>query len=384
MVLKPSNIFSAEHHVASLKYPLNSKMQQLNMAPVIQPSSIPTVRQSTINNCIEPEVDCTDDSLHEDESQLTPDSPKSGILPHFEYVSYDRVQDIYEQRKGHFYFIPEGFKPVLVPNDSKVPAVPNLFENSKPVPYEPNVPRMLPDSDARLSSSDLPCRVAGSKKENSAIDKKPSIPSNAFILYHQDISNDDISKEIGMWSKDSLKQQQRRRQQRRGFYATRVCTNCRKKHAKCSGETTCERCTLRNLECTFIDSSKKRGPKTNGKHLEQVYALNGLENNFEGTSMLSSVILNPMQGHASIPSSPSGYPQQQLENIFEFTFHCDSYEEPNSHAFQEASSFSYQSWTNTEYVMQSNNLIDNTFNNNTIFLYDNLFFDNNHMPSFHY
>ncbi|CAG8781525.1 11263_t:CDS:2, partial [Dentiscutata erythropus] len=118
--------------------------------------------------------------------------------------------------------------------------------------------------------------------------------------------------------------------------------------------------------------------------LIQVYLLNGLENDFEGTSMLSSVILNLMQGHTSILSSPSGYPQQQLKNIDEFSFYCDSYEEPNSHAFQEASSFSYQTCTNTEYVMQNNNLIDNTSYNNTILLYDNLFFDNNYMLLFHY
>src|SRR6266540_2466664 len=36
-------------------------------------------------------------------------------VPNFEYVSYDRVQDMYEQNKGTLYFIPEGFEPVLVP-----------------------------------------------------------------------------------------------------------------------------------------------------------------------------------------------------------------------------------------------------------------------------
>src|SRR5581483_3535237 len=30
-------------------------------------------------------------------------------VPNFEYVSYDRVQDLYEQNKGTLYFIPEGF-----------------------------------------------------------------------------------------------------------------------------------------------------------------------------------------------------------------------------------------------------------------------------------
>ncbi|CAG8801035.1 18316_t:CDS:2, partial [Racocetra persica] len=138
-----------------------------------------------------PEVDCADDSLHEDESQLTPDSPKSGgILPHFEYVSYDRVQDLYEQRKGHFYFIPDGFEPVLVPNDSKASAVTNLLENSKPVSSAPNVSRMLPDSDVRLPSFALPCGVAGSKKDNSANGKNdastrrvsaPGLPHNLLV-----------------------------------------------------------------------------------------------------------------------------------------------------------------------------------------------------------
>ncbi|CAG8549366.1 2054_t:CDS:2 [Gigaspora margarita] len=221
VVIKSSNILPTEYHVARLNYPLNNKMQQLNMAPAIQPSSITTVRQSTINNCSEPEVDCIDDSLHEDESQLTPDSPKSGILPHFEYVSYDRVQDLYEQRKGHFYFIPDGFEPVLVPNDSKASAVTNLLENSKPVSSAPNVSRMLPDSDVRLPSFALPCGVAGSKTERSANGKnskvkKPPRPPNAFILYrrakqpqivaqHQGISNNDVSKEIGrMWHEEPL------------------------------------------------------------------------------------------------------------------------------------------------------------------------------------
>ncbi|CAG8750658.1 25090_t:CDS:2 [Dentiscutata erythropus] len=323
------------------------------MASAIQPFSILTTCQSTINNCTEPEAYCTDNSLHEVESQLTPNSPKSGILPHLEYVSYDRVQDIYEQRKGHFYFIPEGFKSALVPNDSKDPAVLNLFGNSKPVPYDPNVPRMLPDSDARLSSFDLSCRVASSKKENSAIDKNANQPQ---IVHHQDISNDDISKEIGIWHKDSLK-------------------------VRSNGDDNNDEAFMRLEHVRIAEKNTKNVSEE--QLVNVVYALNGLENDFDGTSMLSSVILNPMQGHASIISSPSGYPQQP-DNIDEFTLHCESYEEPNIPASQEASLFSYQTCINTEYAMQSNNLIDNATNNNTIFLYDNLFFNNNHMPSFHY
>ncbi|CAG8804867.1 3459_t:CDS:1, partial [Dentiscutata erythropus] len=123
------------------------------------------------------------------------------------------------------------------------------------------------------------------------------------------------------------------RQQRRGFYVTKACTNCKQKHAKCSGRATCERCTLRNLECTFIESGKKRGPKTNRKHLEQIYILNGPENDFNGTSVPSFVIPDAVQGHASTLSF-SEY--QQPGNINEGTFYSDSYDEKTTHAFQEA------------------------------------------------
>lgn len=142
--------------------------------------------------------------------------------PHFEYVSYDRVQDLYEQRKGHFYFIPEGFEPVLVPNDSKAQAVTNLLETSKPVSTAPNVSRMLPDTDVRLPSYALPCGVAGPAKKDVAPNgkipkvKKPPRPPNAFILYrrakqptivaqHQGITNNEVSKEIGkMWHEEPM------------------------------------------------------------------------------------------------------------------------------------------------------------------------------------
>ncbi|CAG8711615.1 21374_t:CDS:2 [Cetraspora pellucida] len=114
------------------------------------------------------------------------------------------------------------------------------------------------------------------------------------------------------------------------------------KHAKCSGKATCERCKLRNLECTFIDSGKKRGPKMNDKHPAQVYSPNGSENDFDGTSTLSSAIPNAMQGHASTLSSSIGYPQQQPDNINEITIYSDPYEERNISTFQELYPFSYQ------------------------------------------
>ncbi|KAF0436103.1 hypothetical protein F8M41_004723 [Gigaspora margarita] len=235
------------------------------------------------------------------------------------------------------------------------------------------------------------------------------------------------------------KQQQ---QQRRGFYVTRACTNCQKKHAKCSGGAMCKRCALRNLECTFIDSGKKRGPKTDGKCSVQVNVPNGSENDFDGISMLSSVIPNPVQGHAptlslsgclqqqpvivdddtlysnfydpeqvyslnnfendivgtsmlySMTPNPvqdhastlSGYPQQQLDNVGYFTLYSDSYEEKITDAFQKVGPFSYQAHIDTGYTMENNNLTDNTYNNNNninFFLYDDLFFDNNFIPSSH-
>ncbi|RHZ89804.1 hypothetical protein Glove_9g249 [Diversispora epigaea] len=140
-------------------------------------------------------------------------------VPNFEYVSYDKVQDLYDQNKGTLYFIPEGFEPVLVPNDAKATSVTNLLENAKPVSNAPNVPRMLPDTDVRLPSFALPCGVAGptpkASNTNSKVKvKKPPRPPNAFILYrrakqpgivakNQGITNNEVSKEIGrMWHEE--------------------------------------------------------------------------------------------------------------------------------------------------------------------------------------
>ncbi|CAG8851480.1 45629_t:CDS:1, partial [Gigaspora margarita] len=186
-----------------------------------------------------------------------------------------------------------------------------------------------------------------------------------------------------------------------------ACTNCQQKHAKCSGEATCKRCTLRNLECTFIVSGKKRGPKTDEKYSAQAYAPNGPENDFDGISILSSVIPNPVQGLASSLSlsgclqqqtvnvddvnlysesydpeqidilnnfendfggtymlysktpnpvqdhasalSLSGYPQQQLDNFNDITLYSDSYEEKITNAFQNVGPFSYLAQIDTGY-----------------------------------
>ncbi|KAF0447470.1 hypothetical protein F8M41_002776 [Gigaspora margarita] len=179
------------------------------------------------------------------------------------------------------------------------------------------------------------------------------------------------------------RQQQRQKQekrQRRGFYVTRACTNWQEKHAKCSGGAICERCTLRNLECTFIDSGHsstlslfgypQQQPDDATLHSEfygseQVYILNNFENDFDGTSMLYSMSPNPVQGHASTLSL-SGYPPQQSDNV---TLYSDYYEKKTAYAYQEVDPFSYQPCTNTGYIMQNDkNFIDNTsINNNTVY-----------------
>ncbi|KAF0507671.1 hypothetical protein F8M41_018956 [Gigaspora margarita] len=114
---------------------------------------------------------------------------------------------------------------------------------------------------------------------------------------------------------------QKQQQQRRGFYVTRACTNCQQRHAKCSGGAMCKRCTLRNLDCIFIDSGKKRGPKTDDKYSVQVYVPNGSENDFDRIRMLSSVIPSSVQGHA-LTQSLSGCLQQQV-NVDDFTLYSD-------------------------------------------------------------
>ncbi|RIB02399.1 hypothetical protein C2G38_2227927 [Gigaspora rosea] len=177
-------------------------------------------------------------------------------------------------------------------------------------------------------------------------------------------------------------QQRQQKRQQRGPYTTKACTNCRQKHAKCTGEVPCERCTRLNIVCTFSVSSKKRGPKKNVKLQElqeEVYALNNLRNDFDRTLMQFFAISDAVQGHASILSSPTGYPQQPYD-IDGFTHYSDSYEEPNVPALLEVCPVLYQASTDTGYVMPNNNLLDNTTTNNNVF--DYLFFDDYYMLLF--
>ncbi|CAG8783641.1 hypothetical protein C2G38_2227933 [Gigaspora rosea] len=171
-------------------------------------------------------------------------------------------------------------------------------------------------------------------------------------------------------------QQRQQKRQQRGPYTTKACTNCQQKHAKCTGEVPCERCTRLNLVCTFSDSGKKRGPKKNAKLPEEVYALNNLRNDFDRTHMQFFVISDAVQGHTSTLSSPTGYPEQSY-GIAHFS---DSYEEQNVPAFQEVCPVLYQASIDAGYVMPNNILLDNTSTN--INVYDYVFFDDYDMLPF--
>ncbi|KAF0487831.1 hypothetical protein F8M41_022499 [Gigaspora margarita] len=129
--------------------------------------------------------------------------------------------------------------------------------------------------------------------------------------------------------------------QKRGPYVTKACTNCQQKRVKCTGKATCKNCTIRNLECNFIDSGKKRGPPkkrklgTDNRSLEQNYILNGSELNFDGTFIITTI--------SHVLTSPNSH-----NNI---AFYSDSYNEfQHIYNFQENAPFLYQTLTNTGYI----------------------------------
>ncbi|CAG8518696.1 16610_t:CDS:2 [Cetraspora pellucida] len=92
-------------------------------------------------------------------------------------------------------------------------------------------------------------------------------------------------------------------------YATNACTNCQKRHVKCSGVVTCTNCKNRNLDCEF-KLSKKRGPKPKPKNKmvkktlfvpKQEYDSGlslTLSDKLSDNQQLSNEIVNPMQDHA--------------------------------------------------------------------------------------
>ncbi|KAF0483903.1 nuclear protein [Gigaspora margarita] len=121
----------------------------------------------------------------------------------------------------------------------------------------------------------------------------------------------------------------------RRHYVTKACTNCRRKHGKCTGKATCKYCAEHNLECIFIDSGKKRGPRkerrqrTEDRPLERNLILNGSEINFDRVFMQFAI--RPTSSHTL--TSPDNH--NYIISYF------DSYNGlQNIHTFQENDPFS--------------------------------------------
>ncbi|CAG8458425.1 1641_t:CDS:2 [Diversispora eburnea] len=276
-------------------------------------------------------------------------------IPHFEYFSYDKIQDLYEQRKGHFYFIPEGFEPVLVPNDSQAETVANLLENSRPVSTVPNVPRMLPDTDICLPSFALPCGVNGQKKDNSSKNgknKKPPRPPNAFILYrrlkqpsivasHQGITNNEVSKEIGkMWHEESMEER-----------------NKFQKMAEAAKEEHMRKYPEYRYRPRRPQERKRRGQATTKKQTAQQKQQQSQQLQ---TSLLSSQHPNPEIEEITTPQNASPSLQQMSYTHSPETF-CAQSPEPD-----ETITPPHSSPQQIPYTQSPENTLHNTFNINEV------------------
>ncbi|CAG8591704.1 15410_t:CDS:1 [Gigaspora rosea] len=278
-------------------------------------------------------------------------------VPSFEYLSYDRVQDLYEQNKGTLYFIPEGFEPVLVPNDAKATSVTNLLENAKPVSAAPNVPRMLPDTDVRLPSFALPCGVAGPTPKTTSTNsktkiKKPPRPPNAFILYrrakqpgivakNQGITNNEVSKEIGrMWHEepqeirskfqkmaDAAKQEHMKKYPEYRYRPRRPQERKRRIQPR-EESPSAQGSTPTSQNLSMIDASaffprRVSSISTDGENSEI----------FTPTSMLNhniNILQHPQQQHLLYAESPlNGSPQQYMDSSmakYDYQYDSNSYD----------------------------------------------------------
>ncbi|CAG8596511.1 44465_t:CDS:2 [Gigaspora margarita] len=118
--------------------------------------------------------------------------------------------------------------------------------------------------------------------------------------------------------------------QQRGPYMTMACTNCRRRHTKCSEEATCTYCATRNLKCTYVKSGKKRGPKAT-KRTNNVF-----ESNFDEAANIEQeqpFTLTENQFNTSIPSyfNYSQEPQPMQSDFFSNQICTDTnYIMPNS------------------------------------------------------
>ncbi|CAG8836666.1 25276_t:CDS:1 [Gigaspora margarita] len=129
----------------------------------------------------------------------------------------------------------------------------------------------------------------------------------------------------------------------RGPYASKACTNCRKKHLKCSEGVNCVNCVSHNLQCIYDKSIRKRGPRTVNR---SIYVF---ENNFDKTASIE---------------------QEHTSTEYQFNTFIPSYfiEEPQP---IQSDFFLNQVDIDTDYIMVNNNssvdysnsfsLLDNSF-----------------------
>ncbi|CAG8841578.1 27026_t:CDS:2 [Gigaspora margarita] len=139
--------------------------------------------------------------------------------------------------------------------------------------------------------------------------------------------------------------------QQRGPYVTTACTNCRRRHTKCSEEATCAYCASHNLKCTYIKSGKKRGPKAT-KRTDKVF-----ENNFNEAANIEQEHTFTLTEYQFSTSIPSYFSYGQIKSEFS----------PN------------QICTDTNYIMPNSNTSIN-FNNfpNNFFTFS---YSSPHSPS---
>ncbi|CAG8739278.1 25136_t:CDS:2 [Dentiscutata erythropus] len=100
--------------------------------------------------------------------------------------------------------------------------------------------------------------------------------------------------------------------QQRGRYATNACTNCRKKHIKCSEETTCK--SVNVFECNFDKVPNIEHENT----LTQSSVPISLCLNYNNTNDImrnNNVPVNFFGNTFSLPNNLSPYPSSIASNL---------------------------------------------------------------------
>ncbi|CAG8714891.1 5887_t:CDS:1, partial [Dentiscutata heterogama] len=142
---------------------------------------------------------------------------------------------------------------------------------------------------------------------------------------------------------------QSKRSRRSSSYASVACTNCQRKHAKCSGEIPCINCEEKSLICQIMPG-RKRGPKeksveVNRLDVAQITENQYIKSNLEVTDYSKDFLHNncnfhngltliqPMQPHnCNVPIT--NYNSYDL-NSFNFNDGQSSLEFQQQNGFQE-------------------------------------------------